>query len=197
MIIPLTHIADSMMTYKYLVLIPLSILEGPIVAVIAGFLTTLHIMNVFIVYIILIIGDITGDALLYMFGRYGGTFFRKYSVRIGVTSEKLESAKNYFNTHHTKALVTSKLFFGIGVSGLAAAGILKIPYLRFMRTCVVISIIQSALFILIGIMFGHAYEQIGNYYNTYAAAISVTTLIIIVFFIFLKIKKTSNTITNI
>lgn len=178
-----------LITYKYVLLFPLSIIEGPIVTVIAGFLSSLHFMNWLAIYSIVIVGDIVGDTSVYAFGRWGGDIFKKHGFRIGVTEDRLEVAKKYFANHHHKALIASKLIHGIGVSGLVAAGILKIPYMRFMRTCFVISLLQSAIFLIIGIFFGHAYQQIGHYFDYYAAAISIAVLALIVLIIFLKIKK--------
>lgn len=189
MISSLQQTVDLLMTYKYVLLFPLSIIEGPIVTVIAGFLSSLQLMNWLAIYGIVIAGDVVGDTSVYAFGRWGGNLFKKHGFRIGVPHERLEVAKQYFTDHHHKALIASKLFHGIGVSGLVAAGILKIPYMRFMRTCLVISLLQSAVFLIVGIFFGHAYQQIGQYFDTYAAIISIIILAVIALIIFLKIKK--------
>lgn len=185
----LQDIVTLLLAYKYLVLFPLSIFEGPIVTVIAGFISSLNKMNWVIVYCVVILGDIVGDSSIYIFGRWGGNIFKKHGFRVGVTHKRLDMAKEYFAIHHSKALIASKLVHGIGVSGLAAAGILKIPYIRFFKTCLIISLLQSASFLMIGILFGHAYQQIGHYFDTYAALISLAALVIIFFIAFLKIKK--------
>lgn len=175
--------------YKYEILFPISVIEGPIATVIAGFLFSLHIMNWFIIYVVVVLGDITGDTLMYSFGRFGGKYIKKYGSKLGVTETRLESAKKTFNNHHHKTIIASKLVHGIGVSGIVAAGILKIPYVRFIKTCLAVTLLQSALFLIIGIFFGHAYQQISYYFNNYAAIISVVVLAIIALTIFLKIKK--------
>lgn len=178
-----------LLSYKYIILFPLAVIEGPIITVIAGFMSSLNLMNWLDVYVIVILGDVIGDTSIYTFGRLGGEVFKKYGFRIGITQERLETAKEYFTINHNKALIASKLVHGIGVSGLVAAGILKIPYMRFIRTCLVVSLIQSAIFLLVGIFFGHAYKQIGQYFDSYAATISLTVLVVIFLVFFLKIKK--------
>jgi membrane protein DedA with SNARE-associated domain len=190
--ISLQQTVALLMLYKYALLFPLSIIEGPIVTVIGGFLASLHAMNLLVVYCIVLAGDFVGDTSVYVFGRWGGNIFKKHGFRIGVTHERLEVAKVYFANHHNKALIASKLFHGIGVSGLVAAGILKIPYMRFARTCLLISILQSAAFLIIGIFFGRAYEQISLYVNNYTASISIIFLIILTLVIFLNIKNKKN-----
>jgi membrane protein DedA with SNARE-associated domain len=178
------NVIQLLLTYKYLILIPLSIIEGPIVAVICGFLVTLNILNLLLVYVILIIGDIVGDGIIYYIG-YSGKRFLKY---FRITDEKLEKAKTYFQENHKKAIIMSKLVHGIGFTGLVAAGASHVPYKRYFKTCALISLIQSAVMLLIGILFGHAYEQIGKYLDYYAAGISVVVLIVILFIIIRKYK---------
>ncbi len=177
-------IIQLLLTYKYLILMPLAIIEGPIVAVICGFLVTLNILNPLLVYVILVIGDIIGDGIIYYIG-YSGKRFLKY---FRVTEEKLEKAKTFFHENHKKAIIMSKLMHGIGFTGLVAAGASHVPYKRYFKTCTLISMIQSAVMIIIGVLFGHAYVQIGKYLDYYAAGVSVIVLAIILFIVFKKYK---------
>lgn len=177
--------------YRYLILIPLAIVEGPIVIIIAGFLVSLGYFDPFLVYVIGLTGDQIGDACLYAFGRWGGKFLHSHGSWIGVTPKRLAQAKDYFRERHLKAVTISKLVHGIGVAGLVAAGALHVPFKRYIRTALFISVIQDAAFLFIGMFFGHAYIRIGQYLDYYAAAGSVIVLAAIAFAIFWKIKKRS------
>ena len=163
---------------------PLAIIEGPIIAVLCGFLVTLKVLNPLLVYVILVLGDIVGDGGIYYLG-YSGKRFLKY---FKVTEEKLEKAKTYFRDNHKKAIFMSKLVHGIGFTGLLAAGASHVPYKRYFKTCALISIVQSAIMILIGVLFGHAYVQIGKYLNYYAAVISIIGLIVLLIVFIRKYK---------
>jgi membrane-associated protein len=164
-----------LLTYKYIILIPLAVIEGPIVSVICGFLVTLGVFNPLLVYMVMVIGDIAGDGIIYYIG-YSGKRFLKY---FRVTEEKLEKAKTYFHENHKKAIFMSKLVHGIGFTGLIAAGASHVPYKRYFLTCTLISVVQSAVMLTVGILFGHAYVQIGKYLDYYAAGVSVLVLIIL------------------
>lgn len=174
--------------YKYAILLPLAIIEGPIIMVIAGFLVTLGLMNAFFVYVIVVAGDIVGDSLAYGVGRWGGSWIHRLGAKIGITSEKIREAREFFNTRHTKAIVMSKLIHGVGVAGLIAAGTLKIPYLRYLRSCLFVSLPQTGLLLIIGVFFGHAYVQIEKYFSGFAAVISATALITGFVFILYRYK---------
>lgn len=186
----MNQIIDLILIYKYLILIPISIVEGPIITVIAGFMVTLGLLNIWLVFLIIVLGDVIGDTMAYCFGRFGGgALLHRYGHRVGITATRVEQAKGYFSTNHKKALMMSKLIHGIGTAGLFAAGSLKIPYLRYVKTCFLISLIQAGVLLVLGIFFGHTYIQIGKYFDYYAAGGSVIMLAFIAFLIFKKITK--------
>src|ERR1035437_9192599 len=168
---------ELLLTYKYFILVPLAIIEGPIITVICGFLVTLGVFNPFVVYIVMVVGDIVGDGLIYYIG-YSG---KKFSHFFKISEEKLEKSKIFFEENHKKAIVTSELVHGIGFTGLIAAGASRVPYMRYFRTCALISVVQSFVMLILGIFFGHAYVLIGKYLNYYAAGVSVVALVIILF----------------
>ncbi len=171
--------------YGYFILFPIAIVEGPIITIIAGFLASLGLMNVFIVFAIVMAGDIVGDSGAYMIGRSGGRLFSRYFKK---HSDKLDKAKKYFETHHNKAIVLSKLIHGIGITGLFAAGSLNIPYKRYITICFLTTAVQSLALLTIGILFGHAYVQLNKYLN-YFSTITITAGLIVIFVIAIKKLK--------
>lgn len=183
---------ELLLTYKYLILMPLAIIEGPIIAVICGFLITLGVFNPLLTYVILVLGDIVGDAGVYYIG-YSGKRFLKY---FRVTEEKLEKAKIYFHENHKKAIFASKLAHGIGFTGLIAAGASHVPYKRYFKTCTSISVVQSAVMLIVGVFFGHAYLVIEKYLNYYAALVSMLLLVVLLF-VFIKKYKVKTRTTSL
>ncbi len=175
---------ELLLIYKYLILIPLAIIEGPIITVVCGFLVTLKVFNPYTVYLVMVAGDIVGDGLVYGIG-YSGKRFLKY---FKITEKKLEKAKIYFHENHKKAIIMSKLIHGLGFTGLIAAGAVHVPYKKYFKTCMMISSVQSLVMLLIGIFFGHAYVVIEKYLNYYAALISIAFLLIVLFILIKKYK---------
>ncbi len=181
---------ELLITYKYLIVVPLAIIEGPIISVISGFLTTLGVFNLPLVFLVLVLGDIVGDAIQYSLGYCGKRFCGKKVLNyFKVNDENLEKAKIYFSKNHTKAIIASKLMYGVGFFGLVAAGMLRVPYPRYFKTCAIISVIQSTVMVTAGIFFGQAYVVIGKYFDYYAAITSVVALFIVFFILFRKYKN--------
>ena len=187
----MSKIFALILAYRYPILIPFSIFEGPITAVIAGFLVSTGLMNIYVVYSIIVLSDVVGDALFYSIGYYGLGFIMKRGSRFGITKEKMDRTNDYFKENHRKAIVLSKLVHGIGSTGLIAAGSLKIPYLRYFKTCLLVSIVQSMFFMVLGIFFGGTYVQISKYLNYFAAIVSVIALVVVIIVIYkrMDVKK--------
>lgn len=176
---------ELLLTYKYLILVPLAIIEGPIVSVAAGFLSTLGVFNIVLVFTVMVLGDIIGDGIYYYIGYSGKNLFRFFKV----DEEKIEKAKVYFENNHKKAIAGSKIIWGLGTAGLITAGALHIPYFRYFKTCALYSLAQSFIMILLGVFFGQAYEIIGKYFDYYAAIVSTLALVLLVFFVFMRKYK--------
>lgn len=169
--------------YTYLVLFPLAIMEGPIITVIAGFMVATGLLNPFIVYAIIVIGDMLGDVFWYLLGRFGGK--SSYALRIrayfGLGDHRVESLREQFERHRYKMMLTSKLVYGIGSAGLFTAGLVRVPYLVFATTCLIISLAQAAFFLGIGILFGESYKQIAVYLDYVAEATLVIGFFLVLY----------------
>ena len=178
-------------TYGYLLLFPLAIMEGPIVTVIAGFLVTTSVFNPFVVYAIVVFGDVLGDAFWYLTGRFGGgwKFTKWIEGMFGITPNSIDSARQKFADHRFKMMTVAKLAYGIGSAGLVAAGIVRVPYLLFATTCLIVTLTQAAFFLGLGMLFGAAYEQVAVYINYFAAATLALSFFAIVFGIWYVRRK--------
>ena len=179
-----------LLKFRYIILFPLAIVEGPILAVIAGFLCTEGYLNVFIVYPIIVFGDIIGDTLCYMFGRWGvPPVLKRFIIMLGLKPGNIEKVRVYFDANPGKTISLSKITLGIGVAGIYLAGNARIPYPRFIKICLITSALQYIIYLAIGLLFGSAYKQISNYLNFFAAFAIVTLLSIILFYAIKSIRK--------
>jgi membrane-associated protein len=186
----LEHILLLLSEYRYLLLFPLAIVEGPILAILAGFLCINKFLNPFIVYPIIVLGDMTGDSICYMFGRFGVPgFLKSIFEKLGVKPEKIHSVRSYFDANPNKTISLSKITLGIGFAGIYLAGITKIPYKKFIGICFVTSLLQYIVYLGIGLLFGNAYKQISHYLDLATALIITFASAILILYI-VKSKRT-------
>ena len=180
------HTITLLSQYGYLILFPIAVFEGPLATILAGLLVASGILNAFVVYPIVVLGDVLGDAGCYALGRWGSSWINRHGSKIGLTEVKLSQVRDYFTNNRKKALFFSKMLHGIGFAGLIVAGSLKITYRKFFFTCFTVSVVQSFIVLIVGILFGQAYAVIAKYLNYYAAISVVVVLIALIFFIVRK-----------
>ena len=177
----------------FLILFLLAFVEGPIITVIAGFLSSLGHLNIFIAYAVIVCGDVFGDIMYYSFGYYGREkFIERWGHYLGITMERIKRLEEHFKEHSGKTILFGKWTHAIGFAILLVAGIVKMPFRKFVWINFVGSLPKSLVFLLIGYYFGQAYQQIDKYFGY--ATLSMFFVIILVAGIYLFVKKYKNKI---
>ena len=191
------QIIPWLLHYKYLALFPLTVVEGPIITVITGFFASLGYINFFIAYVIIVAGDLTGDAFHYYIGRIGGIrFIDKWGKFFGTGKNHIEAIEKQFAKRGSKLLFIGKMSHGVGGAFLIAAGIIKMPFGQYMFSNMLATLIKSILLLIIGFYFGHAYKLINSILEKIAlATIGISILAAIIYFFYLK-KNGDNTNSN-
>lgn len=154
---PLLSLIIWIESSKYVLLFLGCIIQGPIVTLVGGFLFSLHQFNLLPMYIAIFLGNFTADIMWYLLGRVGTRkFIFKHGHFIGITEEKLKKVESYFNLHHQKILIISKITAGLGftIIILIVAGIFKVPFKKYFTLILICDIIWVALLLAIGYSFG-------------------------------------------
>lgn len=173
--------------YGYWILLPLMIIEGPIVTLIAAFMASMGIFNIYTVFFLSVLGDMLGDIIFYGVGRWQGMLFvRKIGKYIGITEELVLKMEKFFVRHGGKTIIAVKSTTGLCWATFIAAGIVKMPFLKFVGYSFLGGIIWSSFLVFMGYFFGGLYEQVAEYIN-YAGI--VIGSIAVAFFISVNIFK--------
>lgn len=184
MVFPLQGLIFWFIAYKYLVIFPIAVIEGPIITILSGFAASLGYVNLWIAYPVIVVADLVGDSLYYLIGRFGREkFIIKYGHYIGVTFNRLKQLERHFERHPHKTFIIGKIAHGIGTMVLIAAGLAKVPYKKLIITNVLPTAAKSLIFILVGFYFGQAYVRLNSYLNYlalfFAGAFIIAYIVII------------------
>lgn len=181
-------ISQWLLNYRYLILFPLTIIEGPIVTVTAGVLSSLGLFNFFVVYVVAVIGDLTGDALYYSIGRFGRKPLERWGHFVGFSKERLEKMENHFADHGGKTLMAAKLSHGIGGIVLITAGVAKISFRKFLVFNFWATLPKTLILLLIGFYFGNTIVGLRRYFDF--AWLGTLAITIVLFIIYMLLRKT-------
>lgn len=181
----LDNLIGLLEVYKYHLLFPVSVIEGPIISVIGGFLCSTGFLSVYWTYAVLIMGDMVGDTLYYSIGRFGGRpILRRWGKFLRFDEDRVIRTENHFKNHAGKTLLIGKTQ-AVGGIVLVAAGLSKMPFFRFLGFNLIGTSVKSLILLIVGFYFGKAYRLIETYLGYYAAIITALTLgILLVYFVF-------------
>jgi membrane protein DedA with SNARE-associated domain len=179
------------LTYRYAVLLPIAVAEGPIISVIAGFLVSIHVMEFWIAFGILVLGDMLGDMLLYGVGRWGrNSLVLRWGPKFGATPERMEKFEKLFKNNAKKTLLFGKWGHAFGFPILVSAGVVKESFYEFLWVNTASTIPKTLFFLAVGFYFGAAYSVIDKYF-TYAviAIMAITVIAVLAYWLAGKIAR--------
>ena len=131
----LTQILAFLEGSKYALIFIGCYVEGSTVMMTTGLLWRTGIVSFWPGYATLVVADVLSDIMWYLLGLYAaGPLVHRWGHWFGVTPEIVEKMKRRFHRYHTKILAISKLTmgFGLAVPVLAVAGMLHVPFRRFL-----------------------------------------------------------------
>ncbi len=187
---PLQSIAQWLLAYKYAVLVPFVIVEGPIVTVIAGFLASRGLLDPYLVYVIAVGGDIVGDTIYYLIGYFGRRRFLRNGSFLKINKERMEKLERFYENHAGKTFLFGKWTQSFGFAILIAAGLASVSFGRYIILNTLGTMPKVLLFLIIGYFFGSNYETIGRLFDQAGVVLAILVGVgLIVFFHWRHRKK--------
>ena len=165
----LAQIVAWLIVYKYLIIFPFAVLEGPIITIISGFLASTGVLNFWVAFAVVVFGDLFADNLYYALGRFGRERFirSRLGKLLGLDEKRVEKLEKHFATHPWKTFTFGKFVHGTGSPILVAGGMAKVPYKKFLGYNIPTTLLNSFILIEIGFYFGHAYQSFNTYFGYY------------------------------
>jgi membrane-associated protein len=174
--------------YKYQVIFPIAVLEGPIVTVISGILIARGELRLLPAFAVLFAADMVSDPALYYLGRFGRHLLR-WLAFIKIPAKHLERLERQFERDPLKTMVVGKLSYGLGSLFVVAAGAARMPWLKFLEYMGLVDAVKSTLLLALGYFFGRAILHLSGYLQYYAVAAIVLVLVLRWLFLLREEKK--------
>ena len=144
-----SNIAQLLLESRWWILVPLSFVESPVVAFLAGTLASLGYFNPFALGAYFFIKDIAFDAGFYYLGHHSAKspFVQRMLKKVGVTEEHFSDIKERWEKHPGWTMFIGKVSYGIAMGFIVAAG-------------AVAAILQYWTLILVGYFFGASFGSL-------------------------------------
>src|SRR3954464_8070499 len=110
-----SHAFELILAYKYFLLLPIAVVEGPLVMMISGFFLKLGFLSFLPAYLLLVAGDFIGDILWYGVGyHFGHGFIKRFGKFFSINEKEVATIERLFHKHHNYILFISKITMGFG-----------------------------------------------------------------------------------
>jgi membrane protein DedA with SNARE-associated domain len=181
------HIFTFLSYYGYWMMLPLMIIEGPVVTLVSAILAKLGAFNIWLVFFFSVSGDMIGDVLLYYLGyKFGTSFVEKFGKYIGITGKLVSKMEKYFQKNGGKTIFAVKSTTGLCWATFAAAGIVRMDFKKFLKYSFLGGLVWSGFLVAMGYFYGYLWKEIRDSISWIGWAISFLALGT---FIFIQLYK--------
>jgi membrane protein DedA with SNARE-associated domain len=178
-------------TFGYPSLFLIMIIEGPIITIIGAFLASLGFFNIWIIFLLSILGDIVGDVVLYTIGYIGGaSMLSRAEKLLKINIATMDKLRRLFTLHGKKTIFYVKSTTGLCWITFILAGTLKMDFRAFLFSALWGGVIWSGFLIISGYFFGYAFEKINDYLKY--AGIIIFFLVVSFIFLMTLYKKSQS-----
>jgi membrane protein DedA with SNARE-associated domain len=179
---PLARVVPLLAQYGYSMLLPIAVVEGPAMAMIAGALVAAGQLNGVAACLLLIGADLVGDALYYGLGRYGhAPLLARISKRLALTPERLAPLERRFHDNDWKLLMIGKTQ-ALGSVILYFAGASRMSFVRYMLVNLVGTAPKVILFELVGYFLWQSVLQSTHYIDYVTFVLFAAALVLLVLY---------------
>src|SRR5271166_424112 len=128
----LSPLANVLIAHGSVLVLPLAVIEGPIVSVMAGLLSAKGFLDWYSALSLLVCGDLVGDAIYYWIGRTGRASMAGLGRRFGTPTVLSPDMIHGLRQNATRMLLIGKWTHSIGALVLIGAGAIRVNLAKFM-----------------------------------------------------------------
>ena len=155
------YITEIILQYRYWILIPLSLIEGPLVAFVAGTLAAVGYFNMYFLAGLFFIRDVGLDGIYYAVGHFGAqtAFVKRMLAKIGITPDHLDQVRIIWEKKPFWTMFIGKLSYGIASAFIVVAGTVRMPLGKFFKYGSIVAVLQYGTLLFAGYYLG---ESVGG-----------------------------------
>jgi len=180
------QLAHLIEIYRYWILVPLAFLEGPIVSFIAGTLSSVGYLNAYLSFAILFCRDVIVDTACYALGRFAEhlDFVKRLLAKVGIREEQIHGVRTLWDEHGARTMFLSKLSYGVAAAFLLVAGMVEMPFRKFLQYAALVALVQYGALFLLGYYFGSAFGTLSRILDNIQYVIAGISLFAVAYYIF-------------
>jgi len=178
------QISQLIIAHPYYFLLPLAIVEGPIVSFVAGFLIARGYLEPLPTFAILILGDFLPDMALYGMGRFGASWpwVRRMIDKGRLGQNQFERLSGVWAQHPVKMIFLSKLAYGLSPPLLMSAGLVGVPWRKFAGLSLLTTVVLRAILTALGFYLGGYSQAVASTLQAIELAVAAAIIAAVLYY---------------
>jgi membrane protein DedA with SNARE-associated domain len=165
-------------------ILPLAVIEGPIVSIFTGFLSAQGYFPWYTAIALLVAGDLIGDLSYYWIGYTGSTPLIRLARHAGLRRTLTPELRSGLTHNAAQMLFIGKWTHTIGCLVLIGSGMLRIPLPRFIIVNLLATIPKSAVLFCVGYFLSDSWPVLQRHTQLatiamFAAGIAAVALVVL------------------
>lgn len=168
-----------LLQYAYPLMIPLSLVEGPIVAMAGGAGAAVGRIDPLVAYAIVMGGGLFQDVAFYGLGRWArrSERARSWIDRICALRRVVDPLRAAWRERMFLTLLASKFAYGLYFPIMVSAGLLQAPFRRYLAESILMSAVILAGWEAVGLLLVRAYGKLGAAANWVTFGLGLTGIV--------------------
>lgn len=134
-------------------------------------------LNIWLVGVVALVAAIAGDNVGFAIGHFGGRALAdRFGKYVFLTQHRLDKAEDFFRRRGTWVVVVARFIEGLRQANGIIAGIVEMPWKRFLAANAVGAALWVAVWASVGYLAGNHVETISRYFKYAAIAAVVLAL---------------------
>jgi membrane-associated protein len=156
-------ISGFLIAHGSALILPLSVIEGPVVSIVTGLLSSQGYFDWYWALLLLVCGDLIGDVIYYGIGRLGRGMRRGLApgLRMALTQNA------------GKMLLIGKWTHSLGCAILIGSGVVRVPVARFLLVNLIATVPKSAVLFGVGYFIGDHFPLLERHSALLAVALGL------------------------
>jgi len=183
--------ADLILTYRYVFVFALAALDGPVASFVVGVFVASGQLDFVATFLSLLLGDVATCIVIFTVGHYFSRlpFVQRTLSKAGVAGH-VDVIRNLWLKHSAKTMFLSKLAWGMSSAFLLAAGIVGLPWRRFLPLVVAVAASQYLVLLTLASVLGISVGPASDIFGWLKVAVAVIMAIVLIYlFVGRRVQK--------
>jgi membrane protein DedA with SNARE-associated domain len=173
---------DLILTYRYFFAFALAALDGPVASFVVGVFVASGQLEFVPTFLALLLGDLATCVVIFTFGHYFSRlpFVQRMLTKSGLAGH-VGVVRHLWLEHSAKTMFMSKLAWGLSSAFLVAAGIVGLPWRRFLVLVTAVAAAQYLVLLGLAVGLGASIGPANDIFGWLKVIVAVVIAIVLIY----------------